>query len=120
MSSERRVLIIDDEPSHLKLYSLILEREGFLTTTALVEHDSIQLPHDHHFDLVLLDYRFKSGISPKNVAQQIRARWPEIRIVVLSDVMWMPDDIAPLADGFVRKGEPQQLVDTVNGMLPKS
>jgi hypothetical protein len=30
------VLIIDDEVAHLEFYSWILEREGFLTATALV------------------------------------------------------------------------------------
>jgi hypothetical protein len=28
-------------------------------------------------------------------------------------MMWMPEDIAPLVNGFVRKGEPQILLDTV-------
>jgi hypothetical protein len=32
---------------------------------------------------------------------------------VLSDLFGMPDDIAPYASGFVRKGEPQQLLDTI-------
>jgi hypothetical protein len=32
---------------------------------------------------------------------------------VLSDLFGMPEDIAPYAAAFVRKGEPQQLLDTI-------
>jgi DNA-binding NtrC family response regulator len=114
--ADPRILIIDDEPAHLKLYSWILQREGFLTTTALVERSGIELPPaQEEFDLTLLDYRLQ-GIKAVDVAKKIRALWPEMRIVVLSDMMWIPDDMAPVANGFIRKGEPQLLVEKLTEM----
>jgi DNA-binding NtrC family response regulator len=114
--ADPRILIIDDEPAHLKLYSWILQREGFLTTTALVERSGIELPPaQEEFDLALLDYRLQ-GIKAVDVAKKIRALWPEMRIVVLSDMMWIPDDMAPVANGFIRKGEPQLLVEKLTEM----
>jgi CheY-like chemotaxis protein len=111
-----RILIIDDEPAHLKLYSWILQREGFQTTTALVEQNGIQLPPSHEeFDLTLLDYRLQ-GIKAVDVARKIRDLWPNMRIVVLSDMMWIPEDMAPVANGFIRKGEPQLLVEKITEM----
>jgi CheY-like chemotaxis protein len=65
-----RVLIIDDEVAHLKLYSWILEREGFLTATALVERHGIDLPaQEEQFDLTLLDYRLQVGIKAVDVVK---------------------------------------------------
>lgn len=119
VTARPRILIIDDEPSHLKLYSWILEREGFAPTTVLVERTGLELPGDQRFDLVLLDYRFSSSITAIEVAHNIRKHWPGMRIVILSDMMWMPDDIAHLVDDFVRKGEPQQLIDKVNEILSR-
>ena len=110
-----RILIIDDEPAHLKLYSWILEREGFVTATALARNGIDLPPSNEEFDLTLLDYQLQ-GIKAVDVAKKIRDLWPGMRIVVLSDMMWIPDDMAPLANGFIRKGEPQLLVDKLTEM----
>jgi DNA-binding NtrC family response regulator len=107
-----RILIIDDEAAHLKLYSWILEREGFLTATSLVERHGIELPdQEEQFDLTLLDYRLQVGFKAVDVVKKLRDRWPGMRVIVLSDMMWLPDDMAPHADGFIRKGEPQLLIE---------
>ena len=104
MGSAIKILIIDDDPTHLKLYSWILERGGFLTTTALVGRNGEDLPSaEHIFYLTVLDYQFQTRVKAVDVAKQIRTLWPRMRIVVLSDMMWMPEDIAPLVNGFVRK-----------------
>jgi DNA-binding NtrC family response regulator len=113
-----RVLIIDDEAAHLKLYSWILEREGFLTVTALVERHGIDLPaQEEKFDLTLLDYRLPVGIRAVDVVKKLRDRWPGMRVVILSDMMWLPEDMTAHADGFIRKGEPQLLIEKLTEMI---
>jgi DNA-binding NtrC family response regulator len=113
-----RVLIIDDEVAHLKLYSWILEREGFLTATALVERHGVDLPaKEEQFDLTLLDYRLQVGIKAVDVVQKLRDRWPGMRVVILSDMMWLPEDMTAHADGFIRKGEPQLLIEKLTEMI---
>jgi hypothetical protein len=69
--------------------------------------------------LTLLDYQLQ-GIKAVEVVKRIRDLWPEMRIVVLSDMMWIPDDMAPLANGFIRKGEPQLLVEKLTEMTRQS
>lgn len=117
MSGRPSVLIIDDDPSHLKLYSWILEGQGFTAFTTLVGTQAPTFEDHPDVDLVILDYSFRTGVKAADVAQHIRTRWPEMCILILSDVMWMPDDIAPLANGFVRKGEPEQLVAKVAELM---
>lgn len=117
MLDRPNVLIIDDDPSHLKLYSWILEGQGFTALTTLVGTQAPTFDDHPEVNLVILDYSFRTGVKATEVAQNIRKRWAEMRIVVLSDMMWMPDDIAPLANGFVRKGEPEQLIAKVTEMM---
>jgi two-component system NtrC family sensor kinase len=111
-----KVLIFDDDPSHLKLYSWILERAGFAPFTIQVGAELPRIEDHPDVDLVILDYTYRTGLNAIEVAQHIRNRWPEIKIIVLSDMMWMPDDIAAIANSFVRKGEPEQLVAKVSEM----
>jgi DNA-binding NtrC family response regulator len=74
---------------------------------------SIFLPQEEQFDLTLLDYRLQLGIKAVDVVKKLRERWPGMRVVVLSDMMWLPEDMAAHADGFIRKGEPQLLIEKV-------
>ena len=117
MPDRPSVLIIDDDPSHLKLYSWILEGQGFTPFTTLVGTQTPTFDDHPDVDLVILDYSFRTSVKATDIAQHIRTRWPDMRILILSDVMWMPDDIAPLANGFVRKGEPEQLVAKVAELM---
>ena len=107
--------MIDDDPSHLKLYSWIINRAGYCAITVLVSGNNSELPDDGSIRAAELDYRLGMITAPE-VAQRIAAKYPEIPIIVLSDLYWMPDDMAAVADGFVRKGEPQQLVDMISAM----
>lgn len=113
------VLIIDDDPSHLRIYGWIIQSAGFESRTALVSFDPLELP-DTTVDLVLLDYHLNGSATTAEIAQQVRAKYQNAPIVVLSDAIMMPDDIAPFVDGFIRKGDPAQLVETVSHRLNSS
>ena len=107
------ILIVDDDPSHLKIYSWVVERGGFRALPALVRRDAVDLPAAEKIDLAVLDDRLGAGLSAVEVAKRLRNTYPHMPILVLSDLFGMPDDIAPYVSGFVRKGEPQQLLDTI-------
>lgn len=111
------VLIVDDDPSHLKIYSWVVERGGFRSVTALVQRDNVKLPEAEEIDLAVLDYRLGVGLSAVDVAKRLQIIYPDTPILVLSDLYGMPEDIAPYVSGFVRKGEPQQLLDTIVSTL---
>lgn len=110
------VLIIDDDPSHLRIYGWIIHAAGFLSVPALVTRDKVQLPEARSVDLVLLDYHIHGPMTAPEVAAEVKRRFGA-PIIVLSDALMLPDDIAPLVDGFVRKGDPARLVDAVRRAL---
>ena len=111
------VLMIDDDPSHLKVYSWILERGGFQPLTVLATSRGVEIPAtDTVVGVVVMDYRL--GIaSPITVAQQVRSVFPVAPIIVLSDVFGMPTDIAPYVQTFVRKGDPEHLLSEIRSAL---
>lgn len=112
MSDATRILIIDDDPAHLKIYGWIVEAAGYEALPALVTADRINFP-DKAADVVLLDYRLTGQIRATEAVGQTRKRYPGIPIIVLSDLYDLPSDVAPLVQAFVRKGEPALLVETL-------
>lgn len=111
------ILVVDDDPDHLRIYGWIMNAAGFNAVTAQVHGSGVNLPGDGRFDVVVLDYRLTGAITAVDAAQQIRAKYPEAPIVILSDVFGMPDDIAPYAQRFVRKGEPEKLISTIRSLV---
>src|SRR6202012_3255700 len=99
------VLIVDDDPSHLRIYGWIVQSAGFESVPALVTFDALDLPNAD-VDLVLLDYHLNGKLTATDVAKLLRSQHKTAPILVLSDALIMPDDIAPFVDGFIRKGDP--------------
>jgi DNA-binding response OmpR family regulator len=114
------VLIIDDDPSHLRIYGWIIQAAGFQPLSALVTNTDVELPDGAAVDLVLLDYHLNGCMTAPEVAKLVRTKYAQAPIFVLSDAMMMPDDIGPLVDGFIRKGDPARLVEMVTQTLSKA
>lgn len=112
MDGRAGVLIIDDDPSHLRIYGWIVDQAGYEARAALVTGDRIDFPQGK-VDLVVMDYRLTAQLSAVQAAEATRGRYPGAPIIVLSDLYDLPADIAPYAWAFVRKGEPAKLVDTL-------
>ncbi len=113
----RTVLVVDDDPSHLKIYCWVIERGGFRSLSALVQSEGVSFPEAEAIDLAVLDYRLGGSLTAVDVAKRLRAIYPSVPILILSDLYGMPEDVAPYASAFVRKGEPQQLLDTIVSMM---
>jgi len=116
VSSRAKILIIDDDASHLKLYSMVLERGGFAAATALVDGGPLQLPSADEIKVAVVDYRLGEKRAVE-VIEQVKHAFPAVPVVVLSDMFWMPDDVAPFATAFVRKGEPERLLTTIAALV---
>jgi DNA-binding response OmpR family regulator len=118
--SKKTILIIDDDPIHLQIYRLILESAGFVGLPALVTTRGVDFPESAEVDAVLLDYRLAPNLSARDVAQVVRERYPAASIVILSDMYDAPVDTAPFVDGFVRKGNPAQLLSMLRELVQKT
>lgn len=112
-SSHPKVLIVDDDPMHLEIYGLLMKQAGYEALPALVRFTGTEIPRGQNLGLVLLDYRLNSAKSSPEFAEEIRLLYPQVPIIVLSDLWSLPADIAPFVSGFVRKGEPAKLLEIV-------
>jgi DNA-binding response OmpR family regulator len=112
-SSHPKVLIVDDDPMHLEIYTLLMKQAGYEALSVLVRFNGTEIPRNQCLGLALLDYRLNSAKTSPEYAQEIRTLYPELPILVLSDLWALPTDIAPFVSGFVRKGEPAKLLESV-------
>lgn len=113
---DKTVLIIDDDKTQLKLYSWIVQHGGFQAATALVGSNDVTWPECEAADVVALDYRLSSKLTALDIAGMVRKRYPATPILVLSEMLWMPEDIAPHAAAFVSKGNPEELIEAISAL----
>jgi DNA-binding NtrC family response regulator len=113
------VLIIDDDPTHLRIYGWIIDAAGYEALPALVTADRIDFP-EGRVDVVVMDYRLTGQLTAVEAAEATKQRYPNAPIIVLSDVYDLPADIEPYTRVFVRKGEPAKLVATLGQFSKKT
>jgi len=97
------VLCVDDEPSGLKLRQLILERNGYLVTTAKTASEALAIFKSQEIDIVVTDHLLgrETGTA---TAKEMKRLKPNVPIIVLSGATDAPDDIE-VADAFLSKAE---------------
>lgn len=110
-SLRRKVLIVDDDPSHIEIYSLLVRQTGYEAVPALVRFTGVEFPADDNIDAAILDYRLNCLRTSTELAQEIRIRFPDTPIILLSDGWNLPTEIAPYVTDFVRRGEPASLLE---------
>lgn len=78
--SKSRVLVVDDEPSVLLTYKMILEQEGYEVTAAPTSKEaSVVLENGPKFELVLCDFSLEqqhTGFEVIEVARRVSAETP--------------------------------------------
>ena len=92
---------------------MIVQGAGFQTISVLVRFSGPDPIPESGIDLVLLDYRLNSIKTAPQIAQEIRSKFPDAPIILLSDLWSPPSDVAPFIDHFVRKGEPAKLLEVL-------
>lgn len=86
MSNEAKfaILIVDDEPSVLLTYRLILEKKGYAVRTAETSTDALRLLSACKFDLLLCDYSLEQEHTGFEVIQAARIDDPLVSAVLLT------------------------------------
>ncbi len=76
MRSQASILVVDDDPVHLRIYGWIMNAAGFRAVTAQVVCSNVCLPDNDNFDVVVLDYRLTGMLTAVEAARQIRKNIP--------------------------------------------
>jgi CheY-like chemotaxis protein len=106
---QRTVLCVDDETIGLRVRKIMLENHGFEVLTATDGQQGIALFDQHQVDLVVLDY-YMPDLDGGQVAAEMRRRRPAVPIIFLSAYFSLPSDALEMADAFITKGEPPEVL----------
>lgn len=121
MTAEK-ILMIDDEPDKIFIFTTILKRHGFSVATAETGADGLKRIHDYRPDLVLLDINMPD-INGHDIRQHLKDR-PSTRnvpIVMFSSSDQLTDKLYSLktgADDYITKDvDHQELVARLDALI---
>jgi response regulator RpfG family c-di-GMP phosphodiesterase len=97
-SGRVHVLCVDDEPIVLSLMARLLERMGVDVTTATGPFEALDVFEAERFDLIVTDIRMP-GMDGHAFLAEIRARDPEVPVVVATGHASLENAIRALRDG---------------------
>jgi DNA-binding NtrC family response regulator len=83
-----RILIVDDDPNHLKVLTGLLSREGFETLNALDVDTALPLIEQQDLNLIITDLKMpgKSGIDLLALCRELRPAVPIIMVTAHGDI----------------------------------
>jgi DNA-binding response OmpR family regulator len=79
-----RILICGDEPSLLETRQMVLVRAGFAVASTCTQAEIASLPQEPGFRLAVIG-RTLAEEDKNAIVEHVRRRWPEIRILFLTD-----------------------------------
>jgi CheY-like chemotaxis protein len=78
-----KILVVDDEADVCKTIALMLDRLGYACETAASGLEAIQKHAEQSFDVILTDLGMP-GMNGLELAQQIKATAPGVRIILIT------------------------------------
>jgi len=105
----KTVLCVDDEKTGLRVRKIMLEGHGFRVLTASDGQEGLDLFDQHPVDLVVLDY-YMPGLNGGDVAAELRRRRSDVPIIFLSAYFSLPPQALELANAFITKGDPPEVL----------
>ena len=95
------VLIIDDEPNIRRMVSALLTSEGFEVRDAADGASGIARADEFEPDLVLLDLMIPGAMDGMAVLERLRARFPELPVIMMSGRAGLADAVKATRLGAV-------------------
>jgi len=105
----KTVLCVDDEKVGLRVRKIMLESHGFKVLTASSGLQGLALFDENEIDLVVLDF-YMPGLDGGQVAAEMRRRRPQVPIIFLSAYFALPAATLELANAFITKGDPPEVL----------
>jgi len=105
----KTVLCVDDEKVGLRVRKIMLESHGFKVLTASSGIQGLSLFDENEIHLVVLDY-YMPGLNGGEVAAEMRRRRPQVPIIFLSAYFSLPASALELANAFITKGDPPDVL----------
>jgi CheY-like chemotaxis protein len=100
------LLLVDDDMHQLELGSLVLKKSGFMVLTAGSPIEALAIlaqPVGRKVNVAILDYEMP-GMNGCVLADYLKARHPDLKIILHSGLLDIPESEMNSVDSFVPKG----------------
>jgi two-component system, cell cycle sensor histidine kinase and response regulator CckA len=104
-SGKETVLVVDDEPLICNLVSYVLRGEGYHVLQAANGVDALSMTSEHTekpIDLLVTDV-LMPRMDGVELAGQLRAKWPDLRILFISSDFLDPQKVLAFGGRFLAK-----------------
>jgi DNA-binding NtrC family response regulator len=82
--AKARVLVVDDEPSVLSTYRMILEQSGYNAIAAATSVEALQAIRENDFDLILSDFSLEQQHTGFEVIEAARKKRQDVPCCILT------------------------------------
>ncbi len=117
MSTQKRILVIDDELNLRRTLSIVLQRGGYAVTTAADAQEALRILIGEQFDLTFLDLKMP-GMDGTQLLPEMRMLYPDMPILILTANASLETAIETLrlgARGYLLKPvDPNQILSRVD------
>ena len=93
-----RVLIVDDEPVILKVWTVMLRRDEFEVATCGSGQDALQALQLHKIDVIVTDVMMP-GIDGLELLKRVKAARPEVEVIVMTGKGSIQDAVRAMREG---------------------
>jgi len=98
MSVKRRLLIVDDEPNIRRILAAAFDKAGWVTAVAEDAHAALAQLSEGPFDAMLTDVTMP-GMRGDELLVEVKRRWPEVPVVVMTAYGTIPQAIQAIRAG---------------------
>ena len=110
----KTLLVVDDDPAALAVAARILRHDGYEVLEASSGEEAMAVAAERPpIDLLVTDYHME-GIDGDELADRLRRRHPELKVLIVSGSWPAGDDRFPVLQ---KPYHAQQLLDAVRGLL---
>jgi two-component system, cell cycle sensor histidine kinase and response regulator CckA len=114
---QHHLLCVDDEEPRLLLTARILESNGYRVTACANPLKATQIFEQENIELAVTDYHMP-GMNGARLAAHLKNRCPEVKVVLFTGALQVPQPDPLLLDAVVPKSYgAETLLETVENLL---
>ena len=113
MKTERKVLVVDDDPVIARSFDRVLSGKGYAVITARDGNEALRKLRDEKYDVVFTDIKMP-GMSGIEVAERIKATQPWLPVVIVTGYGTDENEARAEAagvSGFLRKPLSPEMIE---------
>ncbi|MCH9699291.1 MAG: sigma 54-interacting transcriptional regulator [Gammaproteobacteria bacterium] len=120
MTTQNKILLVDDDPGLLKLLAIRLESADFQIKTVESGPKALAIMATYHPDLIITDLRM-DGMDGMTLFKTIHQKYPLLPVIILTAHGSIPDAVDATHQGvfsyLTKPYDSKQLMDTVSAAL---